>query len=77
MEMLILEMLPSSTLHLAMGSRMFNAESKGPSFQEDRSKESPLLEPSLENQEYFFLMKLLQLWTKTLKRKFKKRSITP
>ena len=77
MVMLILEILPSMTLHLAKGSRMFNVESKDLSFQEDRSKELPLPEPSLENQEFFFLMKLPQLWTKTPRRKFKKLSTTP
>jgi len=56
----------------AADSRVSNVVSKVPNFLEDKSKELQLLELSLENQEFFSLMKLLQLWTKTPKRKFKK-----
>jgi len=61
----------------AADSRVSNVVSKVPNFLEDKNKELQLLELSLENQEFFSLMKLLQLWTKTPKRKFKKLLTTP
>jgi len=56
---------------------MFNAVSKVPNFLEDKNKELLSLEPSSESQEFFFLMKQLQLWMKTPRRKFKKLLTMP
>ena len=72
MVMLIIEIILCLTLLSAMDSRMSNVVSRVLSFQEDKSKEWQLLEQLLESQESFSWMKLLQLWTKTPKRKFKK-----
>jgi len=54
------EMTARETLSLVMGLKLLSAVLKETNFQEARSKESPLPEPSLENQRFFSLTKLPQ-----------------
>jgi len=58
---LILDQMLFWMFNSAVDSRKFNVVSKALNFPEVKSKESLLQELSLENQKFYFLMKLLQL----------------
>lgn len=66
----ILEIIPRKMLPLVMDLKLLNVDLKEVNFPEVKSKELLLQEPSLENQRYYFLTKLLLHWTKTPKQKY-------
>ena len=71
------DIAPRRILFSVTDLNLLNVVSKEESFLEDKSRESQSPEPSLENQRFFSLMRLLPLWTKIPKPKYLLPSMLP